>query len=123
VAGLSEQPKGANPGGCPFQVGGLCSVHTIRPFGCRVFFCDATSDGWQHEQYERFHGELKRLHDELRVPYQYLEWRDALRQLDLDREGLPVEGSRAENVSIRETASGNRSQSGPRYLSLPQLPL
>src|SRR5688500_16807280 len=47
-----------DPGGCPFQAGGLCSVHAIRPFGCRVFFCDSTSDDWQHAQYERFHAML-----------------------------------------------------------------
>src|SRR6476660_5398588 len=28
--------------GCPFQAGKLCGVHAIRPFGCRMFFCDAT---------------------------------------------------------------------------------
>ncbi|MEA2736401.1 MAG: hypothetical protein QOE14_2852, partial [Humisphaera sp.] len=70
-------------GGCPFQLDGLCSVHTIRPFGCRVFFCDSTSDEWQHQQYERFHGELKRLHEQFGVPYLYVEWRAALQQLDL----------------------------------------
>src|SRR5687767_12870665 len=110
-----------NPGGCPFQVNGLCSVHLIRPFGCRVFFCDATSDDWQHEQYERFHGELKRLHEVLGVPYQYVEWRDALRYLGLSGEGLPLAVSRVEDPPVRETASGNRSASGPRTLSLPQL--
>src|SRR5215213_941730 len=24
--------------GCPFQVKGLCGVHAIRPFGCRIYF-------------------------------------------------------------------------------------
>jgi Fe-S-cluster containining protein len=113
-------------GGCPFQVNGLCSVHAIRPFGCRVFFCDATSDDWQHQQYERFHAELKRLHAEFEVPYQYVEWRDALRQLDLE-EGLPLAVSRSTSASepglFRETASGSPSQSRPKHLSLPQLPL
>src|SRR5271167_788605 len=23
--------------GCPFQIGKLCGVHAIRPFGCRIF--------------------------------------------------------------------------------------
>src|SRR4051812_5783625 len=23
-------------GGCPFQLNGLCGVHAIRPFGCRI---------------------------------------------------------------------------------------
>jgi Fe-S-cluster containining protein len=63
---------------CPFQVEKLCTVHTIRPFGCRVFFCDETSTEWQREQYARLHAELKRLHEELNVPYFYVEWRAAL---------------------------------------------
>jgi Fe-S-cluster containining protein len=67
-----------NPG-CPFQVDGLCGVHGIRPFGCRIFFCDETSTGWQHEMYERLHGRLRKLHEDLQVPYFYVEWRFALR--------------------------------------------
>lgn len=70
-----------NPGGCPFQAGKLCGVHSIRPFGCRVFFCDETATDWQQEQYSRFHAELKRLHEEFNVPYFYLEWRQALNYL------------------------------------------
>lgn len=84
VADLPDQPIAPWDGtGCPFQVAKLCTVHTIRPFGCRMFFCDSTSTQWQNEQYERFHAELKRLHESLGVPYVYLEWRDALRQLGL----------------------------------------
>jgi Fe-S-cluster containining protein len=67
--------------GCPFQVAKLCSVHGIRPFGCRMFFCDATSTQWQGEQYERFHGRLQELHKKLNVPYFYVEWRQGLRAL------------------------------------------
>jgi Fe-S-cluster containining protein len=67
--------------GCPFQVAKLCGVHTLRPFGCRIYFCDATSTQWQQEAYEVFHGRLKRLHEELAVPYFYVEWRQALRAL------------------------------------------
>jgi Fe-S-cluster containining protein len=68
---------------CPFQLDRLCSVHTIRPFGCRVFFCDETATQWQHDQYERHHGQLRRLHEELAVPYFYVEWRRALRALGM----------------------------------------
>jgi hypothetical protein len=64
--------------GCPFQIDRLCSVHRIRPFGCRIFFCDPTAAEWQAEQYSRFHNELKRLHETLEVPYFYVEWREAL---------------------------------------------
>ncbi|HEY7116221.1 MAG TPA: hypothetical protein VH475_06535, partial [Tepidisphaeraceae bacterium] len=55
--------------GCPFQSNRLCTVHAIRPFGCRVFFCDATATQWQNEAYEAFHGRLKGLHEQLGVPY------------------------------------------------------
>jgi Fe-S-cluster containining protein len=65
--------------GCPFQVAKLCGVHTIRPFGCRIYFCDATSTQWQQDAYEQFHGQLKQLHESLGVPYFYVEWRTALR--------------------------------------------
>jgi Fe-S-cluster containining protein len=67
--------------GCVFQVRGLCGVHTIRPFGCRMFFCDPDASDWQQEQYEHFHLELKALHDRLSVPYRYVEWRQGLRAL------------------------------------------
>ncbi len=67
-----------NGKGCPYQIDGLCGVHVIRPFGCRIFFCDATSTQWQQDQYERLHGDLRRLHDAMGVPYYYVEWRYAL---------------------------------------------
>jgi Fe-S-cluster containining protein len=67
--------------GCEFQAGKLCSVRAIRPFGCRIFFCDATSTDWQQELYERLHARLRTLHEELGVPYHYVEWRYALTQL------------------------------------------
>ena len=67
--------------GCPFQAETLCSVHTIRPLGCRVFFCDASSTDWQREQYERFHSALKSIHNELHIPYFFVERRDALASL------------------------------------------
>ncbi|HTW95699.1 MAG TPA: hypothetical protein VMD30_12930 [Tepidisphaeraceae bacterium] len=66
------------PSACPFQTGKFCGVHSIRPMGCRLFFCDATATEWQRVQYERFHARLKVLHEELSVPYFYVEWRQAL---------------------------------------------
>jgi len=69
--------------GCPFQVGKLCGVHSIRPLGCRMFFCDPTSTEWQNSQYEQFHARLKQAHEELGVSYAYVEWRKALEMLGL----------------------------------------
>ena len=58
--------------------------------GCRVFFCDATAAQWQREVYEEFHGRLKELHRDLSIPYTYVEWRLACRELGLDHP-LPEE--------------------------------
>jgi Fe-S-cluster containining protein len=67
--------------GCPFQIGKLCGVHSMRPMGCRLYFCDDSSTSWQREQYELFHSRLKRLHESMEVPYAYMEWRSALNLL------------------------------------------
>jgi Fe-S-cluster containining protein len=81
AAGTSTE--GWDGTGCPFQRARLCTVHAIRPFGCRMFFCDATSTEWQNEAYERFHARIQQLHADLNVPYFYVEWRGALRALGL----------------------------------------
>ena len=72
------QPRAVNPGGCPFQVQKLCTVNAFRPFGCRIS-CDSTSTHRQNGLYERFHADLKRLHETLEVPYFYVEWREAMK--------------------------------------------
>ena len=74
-------PSGWDGAGCPFQKDKLCTAHAMRPFGCRMFFCDPASTDWQRDAYERFHAELKQLHDSLGVPYAYVEWRQALAML------------------------------------------
>lgn len=74
-------------GACVFQIDGLCGVHSIRPFGCRMFYCDPMATDWQQNTYERFHTELKALHEQLGVPYMYVEWRAALRAIGLTEPG------------------------------------
>ena len=61
-----------------FQAGGLCTVHAIRPMGCRVFFCQQGTEDWQRDLYEKYLNDLRALHDAHGVPYRYLEWRSAL---------------------------------------------
>lgn len=63
---------------CRYQQSGLCTAHPVRPFGCRIFFCDPTAEQWQQDQYEHFHTRLKQLHEDLNVPYLYVEWRQGL---------------------------------------------
>lgn len=85
--GRADPPDGE---GCPFQVSGLCSVHAIRPFGCRIFFCDPTAADWQRKQYEYFHARLRRIHDELGIAYAYVEWREALAAVGLTNPKAPA---------------------------------
>ncbi|QQS08400.1 MAG: YkgJ family cysteine cluster protein [Phycisphaerales bacterium] len=67
---------------CPFLDGTSCGVHTIKPLGCRVYFCDPTAQEWQHDLSERALGWIRDVHDELGVSYRYAEWRWLLALLD-----------------------------------------
>jgi Fe-S-cluster containining protein len=78
VSNRRSLPLAVSPGGCPFQIDKMCGVHTIRPFGCRIFYCDLTAAQWQQDKYEQFHSELKALHETFGIPYFYVEWRQAL---------------------------------------------
>jgi hypothetical protein len=57
-----------------------------------MFFCDESATEWQQANYERFHAEIKSLHDELGVTYRYVEWRAALQELFPDAVSKPMEG-------------------------------
>lgn len=65
-------------GGCPFQVGNLCGAHAFRPLGCRVYFCDRSSQDWQRELYEHAQSAIRDLHERFRIAYVYGEWREVL---------------------------------------------
>jgi Fe-S-cluster containining protein len=81
LADLPPIPLQTAAGLCPFQSGKICRVHSIRPMGCRIFFCDPSSTQWQQEVYEELHARLKELHHELSIPYAYVEWRFACEKL------------------------------------------
>jgi Fe-S-cluster containining protein len=66
--------------GCVYQIQGQCSVHAVRPLGCRVFFCEAGTEAWQSALYESSLAMLRDLHDAHGVPYRYLEWRAGLNE-------------------------------------------
>lgn len=69
------------PGGaCPYQIDGLCSTHTIRPLGCRIFFCQQGTEAWQQDLYEAFLKRLQALHDQLGLEYRYMDWIAGLSQ-------------------------------------------
>ena len=64
---------------CPYQINGMCSVHTIRPLGCRIFFCQKGTQDWQQDTFESFLSDIKQLHNDHNIPYEFIEWRSALR--------------------------------------------
>jgi Fe-S-cluster containining protein len=64
--------------GCPFQLDRCCTIHALRPLGCRVFFCDRSTDPAQSRLYENYLADLRHLHDEHHIAYRYLEWRAGL---------------------------------------------
>ena len=65
-------------GGCPFQEQNLCGIHTIKPVGCRVYFCDRSAQSWQRDLCERLVADIRELHDAHQVEYRYGEWRAML---------------------------------------------
>ena len=65
---------------CVFQVAKLCSIHAVRPLGCRVFFCQQGTEQWQNDLYEHAMTRLRSLHETHALPYRYMEWRAALRE-------------------------------------------
>lgn len=89
--------------GCPYQVDGLCGAREMRPFGCRVYFCDRSSDDWQHEHYERFQVAIRELQDRFGVGYVYAEWREALSAV-----GLPEAAAKPGKVDPVGNPVGNR---------------
>lgn len=78
---VARQPGDIGPqGACAYQIDGRCSIHTVRPLGCRVFFCQQGTQDWQQDLYEEFLAQLRRLHDEHALAYRYMEWRQGLIQ-------------------------------------------
>ena len=70
----------APSGSCPWYVDGLCRNRSGRPLGCRVYFCDP---GWAAEMpgvYERYHAELRALHERHGLSYRYRPFVEAARE-------------------------------------------
>jgi hypothetical protein len=78
AAGGTAPP--APSGLCPWWVDGRCGNRAGRPLGCRIYFCDPA---WEHQMpsvYERYHAELKSMHERHALPYRYAPFVDALRE-------------------------------------------
>ncbi|MEM6333875.1 MAG: hypothetical protein AAF823_11105 [Planctomycetota bacterium] len=59
---------------CPHQTHNTCSVHPIRPAGCRIFFCEPGTQAWQQDLYEQSLNDIRQIHTQHHLPYHYMEW-------------------------------------------------
>ena len=84
LLGGVEPPQPPRRGRCPYQVDARCTARDRRALGCRVFFCDERVREGSHELYERFHRQVRRLHERRGVAYLYVELTTALAELAAD---------------------------------------
>lgn len=66
---------------CPHAHDGICHARDRRPMSCRLFFCDPDARDWQNPLSEALLARLRAMHDEMSVPYVYVDWMAALRAL------------------------------------------
>jgi Fe-S-cluster containining protein len=58
-------------GTCPWLREGLCTIHPVRPLGCRTAFCDPSWRPRQAEVYERCRARLVDICRRHRLPWDY----------------------------------------------------
>lgn len=84
-SGAAGDGEGDNPAVtgdfCPHAIAGRCDVRGHRPLGCRIFYCDPAARHWQGPLTEELLGQLRRLHEELKITYLYADWMTVLRAL------------------------------------------
>lgn len=74
AAQLENAQAAREAGLCPFLASGSCSIHTVRPTGCRSYHCDRQRAAWQDQLSEGVHMAIRNLHDEHAIPYLCAEW-------------------------------------------------
>jgi hypothetical protein len=91
---LAESPRPSRPlddgASCPWQDSlGRCTAREGRPLGCRVYYCDPAYAPHASGLSEEFLGRLKRLVEELELPWNYAPLHDHLRRAEAGN-GLPL---------------------------------
>jgi hypothetical protein len=82
---LADAPPPSRPlddgATCPWQnARGHCTAREARPLGCRVYFCDPAYEGQAPALSEAFLARLKRLADDLELPWNYAPLHHHLRR-------------------------------------------
>jgi len=84
-----EIERAIDGGVCPFLHEHRCGIHTLRPIGCRLYYCDASARPWMESLAERLQDRVRQIHRTWGIPYRYAEWRALLREIVADRAGAP----------------------------------
>jgi len=79
---MGDPPGSVTDDACPHARDGKCHARDRRPLGCRVFYCDPDALHWQGPLTEECLARLRRMHEELDVPYFYADWMATLRAID-----------------------------------------
>jgi Fe-S-cluster containining protein len=61
-------------GHCNFQENGLCTIHPIRPLGCRTFFSEAADSVSHQDLYEKYHRKIKNIGMQNHIEYEFVSF-------------------------------------------------
>ena len=68
------QPFLVEKGHCNFQENGLCTIHPIRPLGCRTYFSEAPNSVAHQDLYEKYHRKIKDIGNLNGIEYQFVSF-------------------------------------------------
>lgn len=68
------QPYLVKQGHCNFQENGLCTIHSIRPLGCRTYFSEAPNSIAHQDLYEKYHRKIKNIGNNHEIEYQFVSF-------------------------------------------------
>lgn len=66
------EPFLTEEGHCIFQENKLCTIHSIRPLGCRTYFSEAPNSVAHQDLYEKYHKKIKELGNQNQIEYQFV---------------------------------------------------
>lgn len=70
-AGQSQAAPTLEQGVCCFRDSAKCTVHEVRPLGCRTFFCDPKYKPLEQDLYHKYYRRIQSLADRHGVSWEY----------------------------------------------------
>ncbi len=66
------EPSLKSDGTCVYQQEGLCTIHQIRPLGCRTYFSEDPNGHEYQDLYEKYHSKLKMISSKYAKEYEFV---------------------------------------------------